>query len=399
MAVTITTSGPIAASVRVTKDPHATATDAGARPRVRLGAAAPGGLGLPDARPTAAQLYAPRGVHLAGDVLVVADTGNHRVLIWHGIPTRDGADADVVLGQPDFTTEGCGGGLQGMRLPTGLCVIDGDLHVADAWHHRILIYEGIPTVSGAAPALVVGQDDLLSVEPNRGGDCDATSLYWPFGVSHVGGWTWVADTGNKRVLGWQGRLDPVRPADVVLGQDGFHGRSDNRGAAPDGGGMRWPHAVAGNDDLLLVADAGNHRVLVWDGLPTTERPAESVLGQPDLVTTGEWPYGAQGPSRLRFPYSLAVDAGRLAVSDTANNRVLLWHGMPRSAGAAADAVLGQHSFDGGGENRWESVRDDTLCWPYGIALAGPMLAVADSGNNRVMLWDVPFTPPMEESCV
>jgi hypothetical protein len=30
---------------------------------------------------------------------------------------------------------------------------------------------------------------------------------------------------------------------------------------------------------------------------------------------------------------------------------------------------------------------DTLCWPYGAAAAGGTLAVADSGNNRVLLWD------------
>jgi hypothetical protein len=398
MTLTITTSGPQAASVRVTKDPTAPATDGGARPRVRLGAEAPGGLGLPDAQPTASQLYAPRGVHLEGDVLVVADTGNHRVLIWHGIPTEHGTDADVVLGQPDFITEGCRGAARGMRLPTGIAVIDGDLHVADAWHHRILVYQGIPTSSDTAPTSVIGQPDLLSVEPNRGGECDATSFYWPFGLAHVAGWTWVTDTGNKRVLGWEGRLEPGRPADVVLGQDDEHGRSDNRGALPDGGGMRWPHAVAGTEEVLFVADAGNHRVLVWNAPPTTERFADAALGQVDLLTTGEWPYGPQGPERMRFPYSLALDAGRLAVADTANNRVLLWRTLPTGSGAPADEVLGQDSFDGGGENRWESVRDDTLCWPYGIALAGTTLAIADSGNNRVMLWDVPLSPPLEEPC-
>jgi hypothetical protein len=384
VTLTIRTAGPKAASVRVTKDPLAAPTDGGARPRVRLGAASPGGLGLPDAAPSASQLYAPRGVHLGEDLLVVADTGNHRVLIWHTMPTTDGADADVVLGQPDFTTEGA----HGMRLPTGVCVIDGDLHVADAWHHRILVYRGIPTVNDTAPASVIGQDDLQSVEPNRGRECDANSFYWPFGIAEVGGWTWVTDTGNKRVLGWRGRLKPNRPADVVLGQDDEHGRSDNRGAAPDGGGMRWPHAIAGTDELLLVADAGNHRVLVWDGHPTTERHADRVLGQVDLQTTGEWPYGAQGPARMRFPYSLAIDGGRLAVADTANNRILLWRSLPTSSGTPADEVLGQDSFDGGGENQWEWVRDDTLCWPYGIALSGSTLAVADSGNNRVMLWDI-----------
>ncbi len=362
-----------------------------ARPRVRLGAAAPGGLGLPDAAPTASQLYAPRGVHVAGDVLVVADTGNHRVLLWHGLPTRDGAPADVVLGQPDATTEGAAAGgrgpERGMRLPTGVCVVDGDLHVADAWHHRVLVYDGIPTRTDTPPAYAVGQDDLTAVEANRGGGCDGLGLYWPFGIAYVAGWTWVTDTGNKRVLGWRGRLEPGRPAEVVLGQDDATGRSDNRGGAPSAGSLRWPHAVAGDESVLLVADAGNHRVLAWTPPPTGDAGADLALGQADLVTTGEWPYGPQGPARLRFPYGVALDGGRLAVADTANNRVLLW----RSAlvtGAPADEVLGQDGFDGGGENRWEWVRDDTLCWPYGIALAGPTLAVADSGNNRVMLWDV-----------
>lgn len=381
---TVSTAGPRAAFVGVPHDPQARPTDGGARPRVRLGAASPGGLGLPDAAPSACQLYAPRGVHLSGGALVVADTGNHRVLIWHRLPTSDGADADVVLGQPDFHTEGA----HGMRLPTGVCVIDGDLHVADAWHHRILVYDGLPAVSDTAPRAVIGQPDLLGVEPNRGGECDASSLYWPFGIAHVAGWTWVTDTGNKRVLGWQGRLEPGRPADVVLGQADFGGRADNRGAAPDGGGMRWPHAVAGTADLLLVADAGNHRVLGWHGRPVTGQPADLVVGQDDLSTTGEWPYGAQQAGRLRFPYGLALDAGRLVVADTADNRVLLWRSLPGAHGSPADEVLGQDGFGGGGENRWESVRDDTLCWPYGLDLSGGTLAVADSGNNRVMLWDI-----------
>jgi hypothetical protein len=34
------------------------------------------------------------------------------------------------------------------------------------------------------------------------------------------------------------------------------------------------------------------------------------------------------------------------------------------------------------------VRPDTLCWPYGLALHGRTLAVADSGNNRVVLWSL-----------
>ena len=111
---------------------------AGWRPQTWLGAPAPGGLALPSAQPTASWLYAPRGVYLGpadgrptvrpggsdgrlrsdagraagqpgrpgGDVLVVADTGNHRVLIWHQAPERDEQPCDVVLGQPDAFSDG-----------------------------------------------------------------------------------------------------------------------------------------------------------------------------------------------------------------------------------------------------------------------------------------------------
>ena len=57
-------------------------------------------------------------------------------------------------------------------------------------------------------------------------------------------------------------------------------------------------------------------------------------------------------------------------------------------GSPADTVLGQDDLDANGENRWSKVEDDTLCWPYGLSLACDLLAVADSGNNRVVLWQV-----------
>ena len=39
---------------------------------------------------------------------------------------------------------------------------------------------------------------------------------------------------------------------------------------------------------------------------------------------------------------------------------------------------------------WDRVDADTLCWPYGLDWLGgetDLLAVADSGNNRVVVWE------------
>ncbi|MBW0116779.1 NHL repeat-containing protein [Pseudonocardia sp. KRD-169] len=359
-------------------------------PRVWVGAPAPGGLALPAAHPTAAHLYSPRGVHLDASHLVVADSGNHRVLVWHGVPTSDEQPADVVLGQPDERTEGRAAGgrgpERGMAVPCGVLVHEGRLVVADAWNHRVLVWDTVPVTSDVAPDLVLGQDDPAAVEPNRGRGCAADSMYWPFGIAVVGGRFWVADTGNRRVLGWDGGLpDHDRPADVVLGQPDAAHREENRGGDVGPDSFRWPHDVTGTDDLLLVADAGDHRVLGWTPHPGADGPAGTVLGQPDLRSAEEWPYGPHTGDRFRSPYAVALLDGTLAVADTANNRILLWDGVPAD-GRAADHVLGQPSFAANGENRWSAVDRDTLCWPYGLSLHGDRLAVADSGNNRVMLW-------------
>jgi hypothetical protein len=153
---------------------------------------------------------------------------------------------------------------------------------------------------------------------------------------------------------------------------------------------------------LLVADAGNHRVLRWDAHPDTDRPADAVLGQPDFAAGGEFPYVSQA-GRLRFPYGLATvgtgvngaPAG-IVVADTANNRVLLYDGHDAVHDRLPDAVLGQPTLAANGENRWESVGPDTLCWPYGVhwhrdTVEGgrELVAVADSGNNRIVLWERP----------
>ena len=356
-------------------------------PEVWLGAPAPGGLALPAAAPSMAWMYSPRGVFLGGDHLVVADSGNHRVLIWHGVPDTDEQPADVVLGQPDGHTEGPAAGgrgpEKGMYLPTGVLIHDGRLIVADAWHHRILVWDRVPESSDVAPDLVLGQPDTGSVEQ---APCSASSLYWPFGIAVTGTTFWVADTGNRRVLGWRNGIpEPGRPADVVLGQPDATSRAENRGSEVGPASFRWPHDLAGNDDLLLIADAGDHRVLGWSPQPCADRDADSLFGQPDFGSSEEWPYGPHTNDRFRFPYAVCLDGERMAVADTANNRVLLWDGISES-GVGADHVLAQPDFGSNGENRWTSVQRDTLCWPYGLSLRGDRLAVADSGNNRVMLW-------------
>jgi len=90
-----------------------------------------------------------------------------------------------------------------------------------------------------------------------------------------------------------------------------------------------------------------------------------------------------------MPYSVAVLGEHIAVADTANSRLIGFDldALRLRMGAGAIRLTGQHGFSDKGDNRWTRPCRDSLCWPYGISACGRRLVVADSGNNRVLLWE------------
>lgn len=350
-----------------------------------LGEPSPGALRLPDARASRTAMYGPRAVCLHRRSLIACDSGNHRVLIWKTLPNRDHAPADIVLGQSDWSNEAPGL----LHLPTSAIVVDDRLLVADAWHHRVLIWNHVPTACNQPPDSVLGQESTAGTLPNRGACTSRTGLYWPYGLHAEGNRLFVADTGNRRVLIWNSIPTGDTPPDHVIGQPHFEMGEENRGEGVGPRSFRWPHSIATPGGALLIADAGNHRLLAWRSVAAAcaGEPADAAIGQPNMTTAREWPYGPQGPSGLRFPYSIATADRTVFVSDTANNRVLMFD-VDRlfDRAPAAHAVLAQPDFASSGENQWAAVRADTLCWPYGLAVADDTLAIADSGNNRVTIW-------------
>jgi hypothetical protein len=70
-----------------------------------------------------------------------------------------------------------------------------------------------------------------------------------------------------------------------------------------------------------------------------------------------------------------------------NSRLLGFAVDTVTMGAAATRLAGQRDFTDKGDNRWRLPVRDSLCWPYGVASCGETLVIADSGNNRVLLWE------------
>ena len=382
--------------------------------RVILGAADdPRGLAQPVV-PSATSMFGPRGVCAAPDgSLWVSDTGHHRVLGWSRAPMTDNTPADILLGQPAFDREGrnARGGpcIDSLNVPTGITACGIGLAVADAWNHRVLIWHHRPTRSHQAPDVVLGQADFDGGESNRGSECPtAATLFWPYCVAWDGVRLWVADTGNRRVLMWNGL--PRRngePANLVLGQPDFGQRDENAGHEPTAASMRWPHAIsfppcasnpacetpqAGADGAhgLCVADAGNNRLMLWHGVPTeNQTPCDQLIGQADARHV-EHNQGSYYPDAacLNMPYGAAVAGDLMVVADTANSRLLAWRiDDLTSHGRNACALAAQPDWNSKGDNRWQHAERDSVCWPYSLAMQGAdTLLVADSGNNRVLLW-------------
>ncbi len=359
-------------------------------------------------------LFGPRGVALGPGLgpLAVCDTGHHRLLLWRAVPDRDQAPADLVIGQPDFASEGANAkgppGPASLYMPTSVAIERDLLVVADAWNHRVLIWHGLPERSNTPADVVLGQADFTGGAANRGrSTAGAETLNWCYGVTLAGGRLVVADTGNRRLLVWD-RVPVANgcPADLVLGQPDFQRRDENAGGAVGPLAMRWPHAAAGAGGGLQVADAGNSRILLWHRWPgSSASPPDLILGQADCAGLDHnrgrvWP----DASTLNMPYGIAAAGDWLVVADTGNSRLSAWRTASLAAsaeggagggpavqsgvcdGAAAQALAGQQDFSAKGENRWAPAVRDSLCWPYAVAARDGVLAVADSGNNRVSLW-------------
>ncbi len=88
-----------------------------------------------------------------GKRLFVGDAALHRVLIWNSLPASDTQPADVVLGQPSFSSSAMSEvpGPDSISRPSAMVSDGTNLFVADAVDHRILVFTAgdLPLASGS----------------------------------------------------------------------------------------------------------------------------------------------------------------------------------------------------------------------------------------------------------
>lgn len=180
-----------------------------------------------------------------------------------------------------------------------------------------------------------------------------------------------------------GRFVTGQAADIVLGAKGFN----------NAGGplfFNHPSGLATDGKALLMTDRWNNRVLLWKSAPARNIPPDLVLGQPDFTQNNP---GA-GRANLNWPGNVAItpDGQRIAVTDTNNDRVLLWNSFPTKNGAPADVVLDLAQLPGGPPAASDATQPRQsggmrFGWPWGVWTDGRKFAVVATQGSAVLIWN------------
>lgn len=325
----------------------------------------------------------PTAVLIAGGHLYIADYGNNRIVGFSSVPTTSGVDADFVMGQSDFDTGSSWPESATTMGPTSLTSDGTRLFVADYENHRILIFNSLPSVNNPTADIVVGQADM----DNSTGATTQDRMLFPQDVAVAKGKMVVSDHGNSRILVYNSipSADGA-DADIVLGHSIFSDSEINDGGTPTASTLSNPGGIWTNGTRIIVADAGNRRVLIWNSWPTFNfQPADVVVGKPTFTS---YIAGTTSATELFLNFNSDVfvsSAGRMYVSDTTNQRVMIYNRIPSVNGAAADSVIGQpdlDSFNGGTDV-------DDFSNPAGLFIdpATGTLYMADENNNRILMFD------------
>jgi hypothetical protein len=345
--------------------------------------------------------------------LAVADSGNNRILFYN-TPSSTNEGASVVLGQADFThgsvnQSGAEPAANSLNGPAGLAKdSSGNLYVADTGNCRVLEFK-TPFTNGMNASLVIGQLGFTTAS------CQSTAS----GLGEPSGETldnqgnlWVVDEGGSRVLEYVRPFSNGMAATVAIGQTSTSSSAGcNQGTnslAITTASMLCNPAAAAFDSKgnLWVVD-GNGRVLEFAPPFSTGMAASLEIGQPAATafTSTDYGYSDTTASSLYAPKSLAFDAsGDLWIMDFETNRVLEFV-LPFSNGMTATTVLGQMNFTSSLQNQnpgggLAGPAANTLFSPGGLTFDGSgNLNVADTGNQRVLVFAPPFSNGMNAASV
>ena len=296
----------------------------------------------------------PKGIASDGVRLLLVDGNNNRVLIWNNLPVGN-TSPDVVLGQPDFTSNSPGTGRHQMNWPVGVSTDGTRVVVADTYNDRILIWTQFPT-SNATPADIVLDgwvDSIPFGQPSK------TCFGWPWGVWTDGEKLVISSTQGSYVLIWNTfPFQDNQPADVYLG---------------GGGDMGTPRTITSNGKCLIVGDHNAKNTgqsignFFWSTFPVKDDEPYDFFSPDPLDFRGAWMTGDFTPD------------GRLLML---GSTLHIWDTFPTSATDLPTVSISDFKFTGGDG--------------ASLAIAGEKIYVSMYNGNRVVVYNSIPTKPSEK---
>ncbi len=272
----------------------------------------------------------------------------------------------------------------GFNAPNDTVVdyINHRMFIADNLNNRVLVFNlnEEDQIVNYVPDYVLGQIDFVT--STSGTTANTLSAPSHLAFNDITEELYVSDTDNNRILVFDvEEISNGEPAVNVLGQIDVETSTGLAGINL----MNQPLGINFDSEtrLLYVADSGNNRVLVFNvGEIVNGEPAVNVLGQPDFETV----LAGDDADSFNVPYDVAYSSTThtLFVTDSGNNRVMAFDLEIFTDGEPALDVLGQPDF----ETRSAGSGDSGLSLPQGLELDRDFLYVGDSGNSRVMIFDV-----------
>jgi uncharacterized protein (TIGR03437 family) len=379
--------------------------------------------------------------------LWATDSGNNRVVRYNtgSLSAGGTVSADLVLGQPNFTSNSVATGSTPPRVnkgvlasPFGVAVSQsGDIYVSDRGA-RVLYFHGPISGNGQAANRILGvvvptknqpaPPAANGCPPSPPQPCEVTlgaqsgsTILPAYGLAAVGDKLFVADAFNNRVVeydvpaNWAAECaynpsavcstgTQFSPTPIAyLGQGNGQSVKPNLGQRePSEITVANPYGLAAAGADLWVADTGNNRVFVYPGANT---PAARVLGQydfsmaaPNLIEGRElYTFAGLSKGSLNGGAGIAVDQlNHLYIADTINNRILAFADYRKvGVGTKADLVIGQRDLFHATPNSFgpdaNTPTEKSLLAPAGVAVdVNGDLWVADFGNGRVLRFPQPF---------
>lgn len=224
---------------------------------------------------------------------------------------------------------------------------------------------------------VLGQSTTKSIVQK------ARAFFYPVLVKKIDSKLFIGDFGNKRVVGFN-NLTNISHKDFDFSLGMPHSNQDFFKTGITSGRF-LPRELDYKNGLFMFADGENNRVLIFDGIPKINQKPRVILGQPDYESNSANNGGLSAKSLNKPMFAKFID-GKIFVSDSLNNRVLVWNSLPTSNFKNADFVLGQPDFITNTVNTG-GLSASSLRYPLGIDKVGDKFFVADYENRRILIWN------------